>query len=384
MTAQSGEEPWRVQVEHFHKLVNVADVPGRGRALIAGGGIEGGTALVRERPLVVAADSDAAALAALTGALEADAQPGSDGRFTHLCRLPQPSGTRCPDQEDLSNPSATSSTAAQQVKANAFGGLSSNKSLQLSLFSAISFCNHSCAPNAAVSRASTSERPEPDDSPLDQPHLGVPRTLYTLRNIAEGEEICICYDSDLLWLLESARRHHTTTVWAFKCECQRCAQDRTVPDLDSFTGIERYYDAFGRLTSGVIMQPESIVSDSQPCVVDIYEEAHQFYGPSHWRTHAARDKALRVFLDKAPQDFDFEMLLEHLQEIVRLVSPSHPYFLTWFATMEQIVRGDPEGVGSVPEWQRTIEQMQHLVRSNVSANVLMWNGVTEANDNASS
>lgn len=50
----------------------------------------------------------------------------------------------------------------------------------------------------------------------------------------------------------------------------------------------------------------------------------------------------------------------------------------------QIVRGDPEGVGSVPEWQRTIEQMQHLVRSNVSANVLMWNGVTEANDNASS
>eukprot|EP00873_Tetraselmis_striata_P014572 jgi/Tetstr1/434836/TSEL_002552.t1 len=336
MTAQSGEEPWRVQVEHFHKLVNVADVPGRGRALIAGGGIEGGTALVRERPLVVAADSDAAALAALTGALEADAQPGSDGRFTHLCRLPQPSGTRCPDQEDLSNPSATSSTAAQQVKANAFGGLSSNKSLQLSLFSAISFCNHSCAPNAAVSRASTSERPEPDDSPLDQPHLG------------------------------------------------RCAQDRTVPDLDSFTGIERYYDAFGRLTSGVIMQPESIVSDSQPCVVDIYEEAHQFYGPSHWRTHAARDKALRVFLDKAPQDFDFEMLLEHLQEIVRLVSPSHPYFLTWFATMEQIVRGDPEGVGSVPEWQRTIEQMQHLVRSNVSANVLMWNGVTEANDNASS
>lgn len=180
------------------------------------------------------------------------------------------------------------------MKANAFGGAGSGKSVTVSIFSAISFCNHSCDPNAALSRSTASRRGvvlSGEDS--ECPRLGEARTLYAIRDIAAGEEICICYDSDLLWLPEPARRQHTLKVWAFQCGCQRCSNDRQLPDLDSFTGIERYYDALGKLTSGVVMRPHATASDSQPCVVDIYEEANQFYGPSHWRTHAARETSLR-------------------------------------------------------------------------------------------
>jgi hypothetical protein len=43
-----------------------------------------------------------------------------------------------------------------------------------------------------------------------------------------------------------------------------------------------------------------------------------------------------MYLDHTPHEFDFELLLEHLQELEKRVPPSHPHFLTWVSRMEQV------------------------------------------------
>lgn len=92
--ASEDSEAWRVEVELQHSLVQVAELTGKGRGLVVSeGSIPAGTALIRERPLVVTATSDAEALSALSSALEADATHGGQGRFTHLCQLPEKSRT---------------------------------------------------------------------------------------------------------------------------------------------------------------------------------------------------------------------------------------------------------------------------------------------------
>lgn len=153
----------------------------------------------------------------------------------------------------------------------------------------ISLCNHSCSPNTAISkRIKDGSRP---------------RVLYALRDISPGEEVCICYDSALLWLPESARRLRTNETWGFTCTCHRCVEERSTPDFESLTGLERYYDQHGRLTSGVVMHPCPPVNGSQPCVVDLYEEAKDFYGATHWRAHVARESSLKCgasLLNAAP------------------------------------------------------------------------------------
>ena len=62
--------------------------------------------------------------------------------------------------------------------------------------------------------------------------------------------------------------------------------------MDSFTGIERYFDGEGKLMSGVMMVPVA-KNEMQPTVVDMYEEASEFFGPSHWRTHVTREACLQ-------------------------------------------------------------------------------------------
>ncbi len=44
-----------------------------------------------------------------------------------------------------------------------------------------------------------------------------------------------------------------------------------------------------------------------------------------------------MMFEKAPEDFDFDMLLEHLTELAHLAPPIHPHFLTWFIKMQQVL-----------------------------------------------
>ena len=71
----------------------------------------------------------------------------------------------------------------------------------------VSRLNHSCDPNAAVSAGD-----------------GV-TTVYSLRAIAPGEEICVSYASNFLWLPVHARRAQLAKRWGFLCACARCDEE---------------------------------------------------------------------------------------------------------------------------------------------------------------
>ena len=71
----------------------------------------------------------------------------------------------------------------------------------------VSRLNHSCRPNAAVSAGD-----------------GV-TTVYSLRAIAPGEEICVSYASNFLWLPVHARRAQLAKRWGFLCACARCDEE---------------------------------------------------------------------------------------------------------------------------------------------------------------
>lgn len=68
-----------------------------------------------------------------------------------------------------------------------------------------SLFNHSCRPNAAVGNPG-----------------GDKVQVRAIRNVKEGQELCICYDSALFWLPTERRRPELRRRWGFECGCPRC------------------------------------------------------------------------------------------------------------------------------------------------------------------
>ena len=83
----------------------------------------------------------------------------------------------------------------------------STQNFVVTLFAHTTTCNHSCAPNAAVSAS--------DDV----------ATLYSLRAISKGEEVTVAYAADTLWLPFDLRRTRIARVFGFLCKCERCAAE---------------------------------------------------------------------------------------------------------------------------------------------------------------
>jgi hypothetical protein len=67
--------------------------------------------------------------------------------------------------------------------------------------------NHSCLPNAAVYAAAE----------------GKGRVqVRMIRDVAEGQELAICYDSALLSREREYRQQQLMARWGFRCGCPRC------------------------------------------------------------------------------------------------------------------------------------------------------------------
>ena len=121
----------------------------------------------------------------------------------------------------------------------------------LEMFDTICACNHSCEPNAAISRAS-------NDGEV---------TLYSLRVIEPGEEITVCYGKPAMrWLPVRMRQKALKRSWGFDCACRKCVSELAcygdkqpsrpwdVHDPrwfhsvhDYVTGFESHFDAEGDL-----------------------------------------------------------------------------------------------------------------------------------------
>ena len=98
----------------------------------------------------------------------------------------------------------------------------------------VSRLNHSCRPNAAVSAGD-----------------GV-TTVYSLRAIAPGEEICVSYASNFLWLPVHARRAQLAKRWGFLCACARCDEElaRAAAERDRVAGGRAQASRFGARRAG--------------------------------------------------------------------------------------------------------------------------------------
>merc|ERR1712216_420809 len=74
----------------------------------------------------------------------------------------------------------------------------------LTFFTHAVFLNHSCDPSAAMSNPGESV------------------SIKALRDIDIGEEVTICYKSDVLRWACAKRRHALQHTWGFICNCSRC------------------------------------------------------------------------------------------------------------------------------------------------------------------
>ena len=109
------------------------------------------------------------------------------------------------------------------------------------VFAHVSVCNHSCLPNAAASVG---------DAVV---------TVYSLRAIAPGEEICVSYASALLWLPAHARRAQLARHWGFLCRCERCDAElaRAAAERDRGAGGRVQASRFGARRAGGVDSREA-------------------------------------------------------------------------------------------------------------------------------
>jgi hypothetical protein len=70
-----------------------------------------------------------------------------------------------------------------------------------------SLFNHSCRPNAAIGNPG-----------------GTKAQVRAIRDVKEGQEVCICYDSSVFWLPAEKRRWELKRRWGFECGCPRCVK----------------------------------------------------------------------------------------------------------------------------------------------------------------
>lgn len=97
------------------------------------------------------------------------------------------------------------------------------------LYLTLALANHSCRPNAILADIKVDISKYGPDS-FDRHH----KVLIAQRDILEGEEITISYVPELDLLESLARRQQRLSRWAFKCLCQRCADDESKDPLRSF------------------------------------------------------------------------------------------------------------------------------------------------------
>ena len=83
------------------------------------------------------------------------------------------------------------------------------------LLAQTSLFNHSCHPNAAVYR---------HDADREKVQVRV------LRDVGEGQEVALCYDSALYHMPTARRRELLRARWGFECGCPRCTGSATPAD----------------------------------------------------------------------------------------------------------------------------------------------------------
>lgn len=204
-----------------HPLLEVRDLPGRGRGFVAAAAIAPGTLLFTEESVYAhsegvgsSEDRRVQTLAALTRVM-LERYPAA---LQRLCRH---ADHEVPDHSSMSTPPDGVSLDAWH---DAVGRVDSNQFTSargMMLSPAVATANHSCYPNADLI---IREVPAATD---DEPTRTIEQvSIYAIQAIEAGAEVTINYlgsDSLCRWYAPSMIRQESFTAqWQFECDCGRC------------------------------------------------------------------------------------------------------------------------------------------------------------------
>lgn len=178
------------------------------------------------------------------------------------------------------------------------------------LLPCIALCNHSCSPCAAIMRI----------EPLSE--CSVVIVVIAEEGIRAGQEVQICYDSELLFESVRARRRRLMFAWSFLCKCDRCESEEAKLDEAETQEPTRGSAEYEELTcmrparlqdpdifkdrQDILHQPGlpfqlrkelfsthlasacAILPSFHPALMDIYEQLHELCGASPELEHCAR------------------------------------------------------------------------------------------------
>ncbi|KAJ6823717.1 uncharacterized protein M6B38_127660 [Iris pallida] len=191
-------------------LVQVADLPGRGRSLIATRHIKPGEILLSDSPLLLYPSSPAASDAEDHAALLRAAHSlslSSPSSFHQLLSLH--AGPTPPVSSSSSSPFPPSLTATLLAvdRSNAFALADARRRVSAyAIYPLASFFNHDCLPNACR---------------FDYPDRGsADLTVRALHDIPPGREVCLSY-FPVNWGYKE-RQARLLEDYGFRCECDRC------------------------------------------------------------------------------------------------------------------------------------------------------------------
>eukprot|EP00756_Hemistasia_phaeocysticola_P060536 Hpha_TRINITY_DN4110_c0_g1::TRINITY_DN4110_c0_g1_i1::g.194810::m.194810 len=201
-------------------LLVARELPGKGLGFVAAEAIEGGTELFRDeiiasREWPAACQGNLRALVFARAMINVTRELATSQRWASLplyagepdfkFDLPMPESQKGPSLEGVTKEEWA--LAAKRVRLNSFVAQLSGGKERLELAIHTSVFNHSCSPSAAVKNDS----------------------VYALRRIAAGEEVCISYRADHLGMPMRERRALLEASHGFICDCRRCVEEEKQP-----------------------------------------------------------------------------------------------------------------------------------------------------------
>ncbi|EDQ85613.1 uncharacterized protein MONBRDRAFT_11753 [Monosiga brevicollis MX1] len=237
-------------------VVEVKAVPGKGQGLVVvGGRLGAGTAIRQALPVVAVVEDDERFRRCAGCGLSVDralayGHPGAQAAVEMTGD--RPSWKRCSRCKNIAYCSPgcqkrdwkahkRECASFNKLMPNTFGWCDTfdMSSFGAVVYAELSRANHSCQPNAAVV------------------YNGAAAVLRSMRDIPEGEEVCISYVDPTL--ARDVRRRELVQSYGFACDCARCATeasqdpDAGVKDVAAWKQAQADIDA--ELSQGRVVKP---------------------------------------------------------------------------------------------------------------------------------
>eukprot|EP01062_Namystynia_karyoxenos_P025355 TRINITY_DN19967_c0_g1_i1.p1 TRINITY_DN19967_c0_g1~~TRINITY_DN19967_c0_g1_i1.p1 ORF type:complete len:397 (+),score=108.22 TRINITY_DN19967_c0_g1_i1:100-1191(+) len=306
------------------------ELPGRGRGVVAQADIAAGDVLLRDTPLL-APVADVGPLVARIAACPLLSKH-------YRCGEPPASGWTPAEQPQGSQVSPGQwRLHSWQLQQNCFaaGEGPSGEPTHVALHRVVCLLNHSCDPNAHSVN-------------LGDPESGLRSVVYALRDMRAGDEVTISYRAPFR-APRAVRRAWLQRAHGFVCECELCRRgdDATTEaaaaevDPEAVRRAEMLWNLCGLMADITGKVPPKPPSPN--AIVQLWEAARRAWHPEDWRRWAARESAVGVLLQGRRTVEAAEAVAEHLRSARAVLPPLHAELLGTCDIAEQLLPHLPGG-----------------------------------------